>query len=31
MIKDIIKYKEKEYQLSTIFIENMSVFETIDI
>ncbi len=29
MVKDIIKYKEKEYQLSTVFIENMGLFETI--
>lgn len=28
MVKDIIKYNEKEYQLSTVFIENMAVFET---
>lgn len=28
MVKDIIKYKEKEYQLSTVFIENMGLFET---
>ena len=28
MVKDIIKYNEKEYQLSTVFIENMSLFET---
>lgn len=29
MVKDIIKYNEKEYQLSTVLIENnMSVFET---
>lgn len=28
MIKDIIKYSDKEYQLSTVYIENMSTFET---
>ena len=28
MVKDIIKYNEKEYQLSTVFLENMSLFET---
>lgn len=28
MVKDIIKYNEKEYQLSTVFIENMGLFET---
>lgn len=28
MVKDIIKYNEKEYQLSTVFIENMALFET---
>ena len=28
MIKDIIKYDNKEYQLSTIYIENMAIFET---
>ena len=28
MVKDIIKYKEKEYQLSTVKIENMLTFET---
>lgn len=28
MIKDIIKYDNKEYQLSTIYIENMITFET---
>lgn len=28
MVKDIIKYDNKEYQLSTIYIENMITFET---
>jgi hypothetical protein len=28
MVKDIIKYNEKEYQLSTVHIENMAMFET---
>lgn len=28
MVKGIIKYNEKEYQLSTVFIENMDLFET---
>ena len=28
MVKDIIKYNDKEYQLSTIYIENMAIFET---
>ena len=28
MIKDIIKYNGKEYQLSTVFIENVNIFET---
>lgn len=28
MIKDIIKYNGKEYQLSTVFIENVNLFET---
>lgn len=28
MVKDIIKYNEKEYQLSTVFLENMDLFET---
>lgn len=28
MIKDIIKYDNKEYQLSTIYIEDMLTFET---
>lgn len=28
MIKDILKYKDKEFQLSTIYIENMVTFET---
>ena len=28
MIKDIIKYNNKEYQLSTIYIENMVTYET---
>ena len=28
MVKDIIKYNEKEYQISTALIENVSVFET---
>lgn len=28
MIKDIIKYDNKEYQLSNIYIEDMATFET---
>lgn len=28
MVKDIIKHNEKEYQLSTTFIDNMALFET---
>lgn len=28
MVKDIIKYNEKEYQLSSVFIEKMGLFET---
>ena len=28
MVKDIIIYNEKEYQLSTIFIDTASIFET---
>lgn len=28
MVKDIIKYNKKEYQLSTVFIEKMKLFET---
>ena len=28
MVKDIIKHNEKEYQLSTVFLKNMSLFET---
>ena len=28
MVKDIIKHNGKEYQLSTVLIENMGVFET---
>lgn len=28
MVKDVIKYNEKEYQLSTVFLENMALFET---
>ena len=28
MIKDIIKYGNKEYQLSNIYIEDMAIFET---
>ena len=28
MVKDIIKYDNKEYQLSTVFIKNMALFET---
>lgn len=28
MIKDIIKYEDKEYQLSTVYIEDMVTFET---
>lgn len=28
MVKDIIKYNEKEYQLSTVFLEKMALFET---
>lgn len=28
MVKDIIQYNKKEYQLSTVFIEKMKLFET---
>ena len=28
MVKDIIKYNEKEYQLSSVYLENMCLFET---
>lgn len=28
MVKDVIRYNEKEYQLSTVFLENMALFET---
>ena len=28
MVKDIIKYNEKEYHLSSVLIENMGLFET---
>ena len=28
IIKEIIKHNEKEYQLSTVFIENMALYET---
>ena len=28
MVKDIIKHNEKEYQLSTVFMENVGLFET---
>lgn len=28
MIKDILKYKDEEFQLSTVFIENIGLFET---
>ena len=29
MVKDIIKHNEKEYQLSTVAIENVAIFGTI--
>lgn len=28
MVKDIIRYNNKEYQLSTVYIENMITYET---
>lgn len=28
MPKDIIKYNEKEYQLSTVYLEKMKIYET---
>lgn len=28
MVKDIIKYNEKEYQLSTVYLEKMKIYET---
>ena len=28
MVKDVIKYNKKDYQLSTVFLENMALFET---